>query len=272
MSNIIEKKIKVKGMHCNSCINLIESKVKSLAGIEEVKVSLADDEVSVKFNQNKLNLDKIKSEINNAGDYCCEGCEKNTEPKKESKGLMQGIVYGLIPHTGCIAFVLASILGATALMKLFKPLLLNRYFFHYLVLISFTFALVSSLIYLKKQGLLSMTGAKKKWKYLTVMFGTTIGINLLLFIVIFPLLANVSATGNAISSGSATADLSIKVAIPCPGHAPLISGELKTLPGVQNIKFEFPNRFNINYDPTKTSESDIFALEVFKTYKATKLR
>jgi copper chaperone CopZ len=63
----------------------------------------------------------------------------------------------------------------------------------------------------------------------------------------------------------------LKVKIPCPGHAPLISEELKTIDGVGNVRFSFPNVFDVEYDSSKTTEEEILALEVFETYKATVL-
>jgi len=197
---------------------------------------------------------------------CCK-------PKKKSNGFWQGLMYGLIPHTGCILFIIGSILGVTVLMNFFKPMLMNRYFFHALVGVSLGFATLSSVLYLRKHKFLSWTGVKRKWKYLGVMYGSTIGINLFLFMLIFPLLANVSAASptGAFAAGSDFDDLSsisLKVDIPCPGHAPLISEELKTIDGVNSIQFGFPNNFDVTYDSTQTSKEEILALEVFGTYSA----
>jgi len=192
--------------------------------------------------------------------------------KKESKGVGQGILYGLIPHIGCIAFIIGSVLGVTVLMQFFKPLLMNRYFFHALIGISILFATLSAILYLRRNGMLSFEGAKKKWKYLAGMYGSTVGINLVLFMLVFPMLANVSTA----ASGTNTADkvqatlssMTLKVDIPCPGHAPLISSELKTIEGVTNVEFNFPNLFDVKYDSSKTSDDKILSLDVFKTYPA----
>lgn len=200
-------------------------------------------------------------------------CQKNEQ--KESKGLKSGIIYGLIPHAGCIAFIIASVLGVTASTELFKPLLLNPYFFYILVVLSFTFATISSAIYLRKNGLLSSNGIKRKWKYLSTMYGSTIGINLLLFMLIFPLLANVSVaqpvTGNILVANNALSSIKLTVDIPCSGHAPLISDELKKIDGVSSVQFSLPNVFDVKYDSSKTSKQQITSLEIFNTYKATVL-
>jgi copper chaperone CopZ len=99
--------------------------------------------------------------------------------------------------------------------------------------------------------------------------------------IIFPLLANVSAfssstTGAFVGVASnenvnSISSIRLKVDIPCSGHAPLISQELKSINGVVGVQFSFPNIFDVEYDSTKTSKQQILSLDVFKTYKATVL-
>lgn len=258
----MEKTIDIKGMHCNSCVERIENNIGSMKGVKNIKVNLAKGKAMVKFNHNETSIDKIKSEIVSLG-YSVDGVKK-------SRNIAQGIMYGLIPHIGCIAFIAGSILGVTVLTQFFTPLLMNPYFFHILILISMGFATLSSFLYLRKNRLLTFEGMRYKWKYLTTMYGSTIGVNLVLFMLVFPLLANVSLaapTGLAIADGNA-AYLSMTVDIPCPGHAPLITQELKTIDGVGDVQFSFPNIFNVEYDATRTSKQQMLSLEVFKTYKA----
>ncbi len=204
---------------------------------------------------------------------------KNTEEKESSccrkESWRQGVLYGFIPHLGCIAFIIGSVLGVTFLMNWFKPLLMNRYFFHALISLSLGLATLSSILYLKKNNQLSRNGIKKNWKYLAVMYGSTIGINLALFLLIFPLAANFTAAGITGAVTVVAADkttnslLELSVDIPCPGHAALITGELKTLEGVKSVQFSFPNVFEVSYDQNRTDKESILALEVFKTYRAT---
>jgi hypothetical protein len=192
---------------------------------------------------------------------CCK-------PKKEYKGKnsLVGLAYGIIPHIGCIIFIVASILGVTVLMNFFKPLLLNRNIFYYLIAISIGFATLSSFIYLKKNKLLSIGGIKNKKKYLMIMYGSTVGINLILFFLIFPFMANI--TGGVVNA-SGFSLMQIQVDIPCPGHAPLISNELKTIDGVEGSEYSFPNNFVVYYNPSLTFEEEILSLEIFDEYPAT---
>lgn len=262
-----EEIINIKGMTCKSCVELIESELSSLDGIENIRVNLIENKAFVKFNPDKISLQEIESKIASLG-YSTDNV-KGTKNKKG--GFLQGLMYGLVPHIGCIIFIIASILGSTVAMQFFKPLLMNRYIFYILILMSGVFATISSAVYLRKNGLLSLAGMRRKWKYLSIMFGSTVGINALLFFLIFPILANVgtSITGYAVSDGFSS--LKLRVDIPCPGHAPLISEELKTIGGVEATRFNFPNNFDVVYDPTKTSKQEILSLEVFKTYKASVL-
>jgi hypothetical protein len=193
---------------------------------------------------------------------CCKPVEKY-----KGNSLLIGIFYGLVPHIGCILFVIAAVLGSTILLQVFKPFLLNRNIFYYLILISAGFATLSSFLYLRKNKRLSWQGIRASKKYLSVMYGTTIGINVLFFFFVFPMIANI--TGRVSDENSAGLNsLALKVDIPCSGHASLIINELKTIEGVEGSEFSFPNNFDVKYDSSRTSKQEILSLEVFKTYKA----
>lgn len=224
-----------------------------------------------------------------------ESCCKKTDSRPDKKGFISGILYGLAPHTFCIAFITLSVLGATTATTLLKPLLLNPYFFYILIAISFVFATISTIFYFRRLGFIILdktegglelsflpAGFKRKWKYLLTLYGTTIFINLLLFMVIFPITANLNSgtnltatIGDAFRGGGESqlsesgSLLTLRVAIPCPGHAPLITGELKKINGVKDVKFRFPNLFDASYDLGPTTKEEILSLNVFNTYKAT---
>jgi len=85
--------------------------------------------------------------------------------------------------------------------------------------------------------------------------------------VIFPLTANLtSASFNTQSYTGKISILNLQVSIPCPGHAPLIADELKKLNDIIDVKFTFPNYFDISYDSSKVSRQEILSLDVFKTF------
>ncbi|MEM4707275.1 MAG: heavy-metal-associated domain-containing protein [Candidatus Anstonellales archaeon] len=193
---------------------------------------------------------------------CC------TVDKKDSKrGLLRGLVYGLIPHTGCMLFILAAVFGATAASAFFQPLLSDPNFFYILIALSFVFATFSALLYLRKYNLLSFSGLRKEWKYLSTLYATTVSVNLLFIFFLFPFITTtLYPTQSLATQSSSILQIKLAVNIPCSGHAPLIIEELKKLDGIKSVSYEPPNLFLISYDPNRISKKDILSVEVFKTY------
>lgn len=58
--------LKVEGMSCGHCVNSIESSVGELNGVSSVKVDLANNEVTVEF-ENEATLNHIKETIEDQG-------------------------------------------------------------------------------------------------------------------------------------------------------------------------------------------------------------
>lgn len=191
--------------------------------------------------------------------------------RKKEKGVKQGVISALIPHAGCIAFIALSIFGATAAASIFRPLLLNSNFFYGLIALSFVFATISAALYLKKNNALSFSGIKNFKGYLSIMYGTTIGINLLMFFVIFPYAANAVDFNSNQITGSAVEGLStltLKVNIPCSGHAGLVIGDLKAVSGVINVKYRTPDLFDVTYDSSVVSTQEILSTPIFSNFNA----
>ena len=94
---------------------------------------------------NKPEDDSTKKELPS----CCVN-------KKTSNGLGKGLVYGLIPHIGCVLFIIGAVLGSNILIQFFKPLLMNKNIFYYLIFISIVFASFSSYLYLRKNKMCSV--------------------------------------------------------------------------------------------------------------------
>lgn len=65
--------------------------------------------------------------------------------------------------------------------------------------------------------------------------------------------------------------LTLRVSIPCPGHAYLIKQSLNGLNGVEKIEYSPITTFVVFYDSNKTSEQDILNLDIFKDYPAKKV-
>lgn len=65
--------------------------------------------------------------------------------------------------------------------------------------------------------------------------------------------------------------ITLKVAIPCGGHAYLIKDALNKLEGIEKVEYTPITTFVVYYDSTKISEQEILAIDVFKDYPAKKI-
>lgn len=195
-------------------------------------------------------------------------CCQNPADKK-NRGLIPGIIYGLLPHSFCIAFVVFSIFGAVTATAFLKHFLIIPYLFHILVVVSLVLATLSSAIYLKRNKCLCLPGIKNRWKYIATLYSATILVNVLMFFAIIPALANINSGPALAKENIPVKLLSINVQIPCSGHAPLIIDEIKKDRNVQTVRYRVPNTFEIQYNPEKTSPKKITSLNIFKIYEAT---
>jgi P-type Cu+ transporter len=83
--------IKIKGMHCVSCSQIIENRLKSVEGIKNINVSYATEKAKVEFDEAKISENKIYEEIEKSGYKVDLGKEID---KKE--GLLEKIKIWLI--------------------------------------------------------------------------------------------------------------------------------------------------------------------------------
>lgn len=67
-----QMEIKIKGMHCHSCVALIEDEVKQLPGVEAIKVNLDAANARVEFDESAVDVSQIKKTIAELG-YQAEG-------------------------------------------------------------------------------------------------------------------------------------------------------------------------------------------------------
>ena len=86
-----------------------------------------------------------------------------------------------------------------------------------------------------------------------------------LFFAIFPAVANFN-NGEAIAGDKI---LVLSVALPCPGHAPLVTQDLLSQPGVSSATYELNNNdFIVSYDAQRVSAEQILARKIFTEFKA----
>ena len=60
-------KIKTKGMHCPSCEMLVKDSLEDEKGVKKAEANHKSGIIEVEFDENKTNLNKIKTIIKNEG-------------------------------------------------------------------------------------------------------------------------------------------------------------------------------------------------------------
>lgn len=63
----MQKIIKVEGMTCQHCVQIVTETVGKIAGVEKVEVSLEQKEVMVDFDDSKTQTEQISAQIKEAG-------------------------------------------------------------------------------------------------------------------------------------------------------------------------------------------------------------
>lgn len=64
---MVKKKLKIEGMHCNSCALLIDMDLEDLEGVKSAETSYAKSETKVEYDEEKVDLHKILHIIKEAG-------------------------------------------------------------------------------------------------------------------------------------------------------------------------------------------------------------
>lgn len=64
---MINKTLKIKGMHCASCATIITNKVSKLGGIDNINVNFATEKATVSFDDNVITIPKMNNEIEKLG-------------------------------------------------------------------------------------------------------------------------------------------------------------------------------------------------------------
>jgi len=189
-------------------------------------------------------------------------CEQNNNTKK---GLKAGLIAGIAPHTFCILFIVFSVLGATGATAITKKLLILQGSPLLFIALSLLFTTLFAAVYLHKTNNLSPVKIKTKWKYLSVIYTTTLGTSLAMIFIFFPLATNLQPQYAQGQENQVTEKFVVD--IPCTGHAPLIISEIRQLAGVQNVRFLSPDTFSVTFDPLRTSVEKISSLEIFREFK-----
>lgn len=87
--------IKIKGMHCVSCSNIIENRLKKIDGINEIEVSYATETAKIYYDENKISTNKIYEEIEKSG-YKVDVGEVNKEIVISVEKIKIGIILPIL--------------------------------------------------------------------------------------------------------------------------------------------------------------------------------
>jgi len=91
-----EVTLQILGMHCTACATGIESGLKRLDGVVKASVNFATKEAIVKFDEDKVTLDKIKAVVKRGGYEAVERVEDvSAKRRKEVRGKMVLFFIGL---------------------------------------------------------------------------------------------------------------------------------------------------------------------------------
>ena len=63
----MQKSLKVEGMTCQHCVQIISDSLKNRAGIETVGVNIDKKEVNVEYDEEKVELEQIFNDISALG-------------------------------------------------------------------------------------------------------------------------------------------------------------------------------------------------------------
>ncbi|MFH0857766.1 MAG: hypothetical protein V1848_03400 [Candidatus Magasanikbacteria bacterium] len=81
---------------------------------------------------------------------------------------------------------------------------------------------------------------------------------------VFPLMANYS-TDYAYGIQEQNT-MKVQLDIPCTGHAPFITNELKKVDGITQVRFQIPSTFTLSYDSHIITEEEIKKLPIFQEF------
>ncbi|MDF2592250.1 MAG: heavy metal transporter, partial [Clostridia bacterium] len=117
--NVIKTSISIKGMTCSSCEIKVESTLRKLEGIIDVKVSLAEAKADISYDEDAINIDSIIKVIDDLGYQATESIKINSSIKSKEVqksdslkidqvigiGIILTALYMIIKHTVGFNFV-----------------------------------------------------------------------------------------------------------------------------------------------------------------------
>ena len=88
--------IKIKGMHCASCANIIERKLGKTEGIESISVNFANETANIKYQENKINHEDMNKKISDLG-YSLDVPQEHDHQQMEEMDQQQNKIQFVLP-------------------------------------------------------------------------------------------------------------------------------------------------------------------------------
>lgn len=98
----VKKKFSIKGMHCASCVNLLERALKKVDGVSHATVNLATAKAAVTYDPDKVTDEHLSSAVDNVGyqalinEELTSEDDERKEKQKELKSLRFKVIISLI--------------------------------------------------------------------------------------------------------------------------------------------------------------------------------
>src|SRR3989338_5836933 len=121
-----KKTFKIKGMHCASCIRVIESSIKKIPGISDASVSLVTEKATVAFDPKRVNDEQVMSAVSRVGYKAFleeEGESEEKEKEEKQKEL------SALKRKAFISLFLAFLIvwGSFPYIDQFAPFILKNF-------------------------------------------------------------------------------------------------------------------------------------------------
>lgn len=228
-TGVKEKKYKVEGMHCASCVQNIERELKKIDGINDLRINLSDKTVSLK-NEKNLQLDGVFGELGKMGyiftpkENDSDDSVKNEFEKKEKRNLILALII-TIPLT--LKMIMSMIFGiqiASPVISLYIDLVLT-----FVVVFITGFSVIKSLFYSIIKLRFNMDSLIGIGTIAAFMTGILIlaGIEIDNFVIIASMIMTINIIGNYIkSSATSKAGKAVKELLKLSAkHAHLVKNE-----------------------------------------------
>ncbi len=109
-----EIRVGIEGMTCASCSSAVERTLNKLDGVELARVNLATETATISFDEEDLNLDKIKAAVKRIGYSVTDAVDaqaKEEQKKRELKDLGRRLIINAILTTLLMTLSMGSMVG-----------------------------------------------------------------------------------------------------------------------------------------------------------------